>query len=66
MQYYNNGKIENELNEFYISRPDNGKYTPNDINPDLCTHIIYAFAVLDKEDLVIKSHDIWLDVENSK
>nr|5Y2C_A Chain A, insect group II chitinase [Ostrinia furnacalis]5Y2C_B Chain B, insect group II chitinase [Ostrinia furnacalis] len=45
-------------------RPDNGKYTPGDINPELCTHIIYAFAVLDKEELVIKSHDIWLDVEN--
>ncbi|XP_045191898.2 chitinase-3-like protein 1 [Mercenaria mercenaria] len=25
-------------------RPGQGKYTPDDINPKLCTHIIYAFA----------------------
>ncbi|CAG9783695.1 unnamed protein product [Diatraea saccharalis] len=45
-------------------RPDNGKYTPDDIDPEKCTHIVYAFAVLDMDDLIIKPHDIWLDVEN--
>lgn len=48
-----------------VSRPENGKYTPSDLDPSLCTHVVYAFAVLDKEGLVIKPHDIWLDVENS-
>ncbi|XP_044253062.1 probable chitinase 10 [Tribolium madens] len=27
-------------------RPGAGKFTPEDINPSLCTHIIYAFATL--------------------
>lgn len=41
-----------------------GKYTPEDINPDLCTHIVYGFAVLDYENLVIKAHDSWADFDN--
>ncbi|KAI8435064.1 hypothetical protein MSG28_003474 [Choristoneura fumiferana] len=45
-------------------RTGSGKYTPSDIDPSLCTHIVYAFAVLDADTLVIKPHDTWLDVEN--
>ncbi|XP_026329984.1 probable chitinase 10 isoform X2 [Hyposmocoma kahamanoa] len=45
-------------------RPGSGKYTPDDIDPTLCTHIVYAFAVLDSNKLVIKPHDTWLDVEH--
>nr|XP_022917656.1 probable chitinase 10 isoform X3 [Onthophagus taurus] len=41
-----------------------GKYTPADINPDLCTHIVYGFAVLDYENLIIKPHDSWADFDN--
>ena len=40
-----------------------GKFSPSDINPKLCTHLIYAFAVLDGENLSIKPGDNWLDVE---
>lgn len=57
------------LKSFKISmfyRPSSGKYTPDDIDPTLCTHIVYAFAVLDSNKLVIKPHDTWLDVEHSK
>lgn len=43
-----------------------GKYVPEDIDPDLCTHIVYGFAVLDYENLVIKAHDSWADFDNSK
>lgn len=32
-------------------RPGSGKYTPEDINPSLCTHIIYAFATLKEHKL---------------
>jgi len=45
-------------------RPGMGKYTPADINPDLCTHIVYGFAVLDYEQLLIKPHDTWADLDN--
>ncbi|NP_001036034.1 chitinase 13 precursor [Tribolium castaneum] len=30
-------------------RPGNGQFVPEDINPDLCTHINYAFVGLDKD-----------------
>ncbi|KAM3963585.1 chitinase-related protein 1 isoform 2-T3 [Aphomia sociella] len=45
-------------------RQGSGKYTPGDIDSSLCTHIVYAFAALDTVKLVIKPHDMWLDVEN--
>ena len=32
-----------------------GKYTPDDIDTDLCTHINYGFAVLDPNKSVIIS-----------
>lgn len=43
-----------------------GKYLPSDIDPDLCTHIVYGFAVLNGNQLVIKPHDSWADFDNSK
>lgn len=30
------------------------KYTPDDIDPRLCTHIVYGFAVLDYTELTIR------------
>nr|CAI5856018.1 unnamed protein product [Callosobruchus analis] len=45
-------------------RQGNGKYLPSDIDPNLCTHIVYGFAVLDREKLVIKPHDSWADIDN--
>ncbi len=49
-----------------FGRQGNGKYMVNDIDPNLCTHIIYAFAVLDSSKLVIKPHDSWADIDNRK
>lgn len=43
-----------------------GKYRPEDIDPDLCTHIVYGFAVLDGTKLLIKPHDTWADYDNSE
>ncbi|XP_055600306.1 probable chitinase 10 [Uranotaenia lowii] len=45
-------------------RQGNGKYLPEDIDPELCTHIVYGFAVLDRDNLVIKPHDSWADIDN--
>lgn len=47
-------------------RQGTGKYLPEDIDYDLCTHIIYGFAVLDYSELIIKAHDSWADFDNSK
>lgn len=43
-----------------------GKYVPEDIDGNLCTHVVYGFAVLDYENLVVKAHDSWADYDNSK
>ncbi|CAG2113684.1 unnamed protein product, partial [Medioppia subpectinata] len=37
---------------------------PNMINPFLCTHIIYAFAILDKHSLIMKESDECTDITN--
>uniref|UniRef100_A0A8C9V561 chitinase n=1 Tax=Scleropages formosus TaxID=113540 RepID=A0A8C9V561_SCLFO len=29
-------------------RPDNGKYLPSNVDPNLCTHLIYAFSVINQ------------------
>lgn len=47
-------------------RQGGGKYLPQDIDSDLCTHIVYGFAVLDSSNLIIKPHDSWADIDNSK
>ena len=47
-------------------RPEGGKYQPRDINEDLCTHIVYGFAVLDPITLTIKAHDSWADFDNGR
>lgn len=45
-------------------RPEGGKFFPKDIDPNLCTHIVYGFAVLNGETLTIQSHDTWADIDN--
>ena len=44
-------------------RPKDGKFTPEDIDPSLCTHLIYSFAGLDSENDTIKPLDPWMDLE---
>ncbi|XP_067945859.1 chitinase-3-like protein 2 [Watersipora subatra] len=43
-------------------RPGLGKFTPNDIDPTLCTHILYSFLVA--RDNKVTIHDDWIDVQN--
>lgn len=45
-------------------RPGSGKYLPEDTDPNLCTHVVYGFTVLDYEKLTIRVHDSWADVDN--
>lgn len=46
-------------------RPGIGKYKPDDIDANLCTHIVYGFAVLNGQTLTMKTHDPWADVDNN-
>merc|ERR1712242_689660 len=46
-------------------RKGDGKYTVDDIDTSLCTHIIYSFVILDGEKHIIKAHDTWLDIDRS-
>ncbi|KAL1492113.1 hypothetical protein ABEB36_012603 [Hypothenemus hampei] len=45
-------------------RQGRGKYLPSNIDPDLCTHIVYGFAVLNADEMIIKPHDTWADIDN--
>ncbi|XP_076244080.1 putative chitinase 10 [Calliopsis andreniformis] len=45
-------------------RQEGGKFLPEDIDVNLCTHVLYGFAVLDGSQLTIKSHDPWADIDN--
>ena len=47
-------------------RKKEGQFVPENVDPNLCTHVIYAFAMLDPTDLVIRSPDPWTDLDNSK
>ena len=42
-------------------RQEGGKYTPDDIDINLCTHIVYGFAVLDKNTFEMIAHDSFVD-----
>lgn len=45
-------------------RPGIGKYLPDNIDENLCTHVVYGFAVLNYDELTIKTHDSWADIDN--
>ena len=40
-----------------------GRYSPSDIDVNLCTHVIYGFATLDYSNLVMKVFDTWCDID---
>lgn len=46
-------------------RPNDGKFTPESIDPSLCTHLIYSFVGLDSDTSAIKSLDPWMDLEDN-
>lgn len=43
-----------------------GKFMPENIDPTLCTHIIYAFASLNATDYTIMPSDSWADLDNGE
>lgn len=51
------------ITEFF--RPGTAKFNPQNINPYLCTHLIYAFGGLDREN-GLKPYDKYQDIEQGK
>lgn len=47
-------------------RKAEGKFVPEHIDQRLCTHVVYAFASLDPDKLLLKEFDPWADLDNSK
>ena len=48
-----------------VYRSGLAKFTPENINPYLCTHLVYAFGGL-TDDFEIKPFDSYQDIEQSK
>lgn len=44
-------------------RPGEGKFTVDDVDPQLCTHVVYAFAGLDETSHKITSLNPTLDLK---
>ena len=47
-------------------RKGDAKFVPEHMDSRLCTHIVYAYASLDPEELTVKPFDNWADIENSR
>lgn len=45
-------------------RPAEGKFDASNIDPTLCSHLVFAFAGLDPTNFTIKSLDPWNDLED--
>jgi hypothetical protein len=42
-----------------VKRPGGGSMTPEDIDPCLCTHVIYAFSEMENNQLIpMEKHDL--------
>jgi chitinase len=48
-----------------VYRPGTAKFNPQNINPYLCTHLIYAFGGLTKEN-GLRPFDKYQDIEQGK
>lgn len=45
-------------------RSEHGKFLPENIDPNLCSHIVFAYTVLDPEALTIKSSNPMTDIDD--
>lgn len=49
-----------------LYRKGDAKFVPENLNSHLCTDIIYAFAGLSPETLMVQTFDPWADIDNSE
>ncbi|XP_026815829.1 flocculation protein FLO11-like isoform X2 [Rhopalosiphum maidis] len=58
----NEKKVVCYYTNWSVYRPGTAKFSPQNINPYLCTHLIYAFGGLDKEN-GLRPYDKYQDIE---
>ncbi|XP_037930954.1 probable chitinase 2 [Teleopsis dalmanni] len=51
------------ISTWAVYRPSHGAYSIDNFDPNLCTHVVYAFAGLDITQSAIKSLDPWQDLK---
>lgn len=61
----NRPKVVCYVTSWGFYRKGEGKFVPEHIDQRLCTHVVYAFASLDAEKLIMKEFDPWVDIDNS-
>ena len=52
--------------DWAVYRAGKGQFTPANIDPKLCTHIVYAYASLNPENYTIVMSDQVTDMEKGK
>uniref|UniRef100_A0A182MSG5 Uncharacterized protein n=1 Tax=Anopheles culicifacies TaxID=139723 RepID=A0A182MSG5_9DIPT len=58
----NNQRVVCYYTNWSVYRPGTAKFTPQNINPYLCTHLIYSFGGFTKEN-TLKPYDKYQDIE---
>lgn len=49
-----------------LYRKGDGQFVPEHLDGQLCTDIVYAFAGLNPDNLLVQPFDPWADIDNSK
>ena len=64
-KYIDDRKVVCYYANWAVYRQGDAKFTPQNINPYLCTHLIYAFGGLGKDDTLVP-FDEYQDIEKGK
>lgn len=56
-----NKKIVCYFSNWAVYRRNGGKFGPKDVDPSLCTHVIYAFAWMNPTTYELEMFDRWVD-----
>ena len=65
IKYIDDRKVVCYYANWAVYRQGDAKFTPQNINPYLCTHLIYAFGGLGKDDTLVP-FDEYQDIEKGE